>query len=92
VFTPEQFRTKSAEYSRLVKTANSPSEAREFQELEWSFAALADNAQWLRDNHDKTVHPRQHLATSYNDTPCATWAGPIKAPIADVQKSEVTRL
>ena len=50
MFTPEQFRTKAAEYSQLVKTANSQSEVREFQELERSFAVLADNEQWLMDN------------------------------------------
>jgi hypothetical protein len=59
MFTPEQFRTKAAEYSRLVKTANSQNEVREYQELERSFAVLADNEQWLRDNHDKTVHPTE---------------------------------
>jgi hypothetical protein len=56
MFTPERFRTKAAEYSRLVKTANSPNEAREYQKLERSFSVLADNEQWLTDNQDKTVH------------------------------------
>jgi hypothetical protein len=56
MFTPKQYRTKAAEYSQLVKTANSSAEAREFQELERSFAVLADNEQWLRDNHAKTMH------------------------------------
>jgi hypothetical protein len=39
----------------LVKTANGPNERREFQALEQSFTVLADNEQWLADNHDKTV-------------------------------------
>jgi hypothetical protein len=56
MFTPEQFRTKAAEYFRLAKTANSPNEAREYQKLERSFSVLADNEQWLIDNQDKTVH------------------------------------
>jgi hypothetical protein len=56
MFTPKQFRTKAAEYSRLVKTANSPNEVREYQKLERSFSVLADNEQWLMDNQDKTVH------------------------------------
>jgi hypothetical protein len=56
MFTPEQFRTKAAEYSRLVKTANSPNEVREYQKLEMSFSVLADNEQWLMDNQSKTVH------------------------------------
>jgi hypothetical protein len=59
MFTSKQYRTKAAEYSQLVKTANSPSELREFQELERSFDVLADNEQWLNDNDDKTVHASQ---------------------------------
>jgi hypothetical protein len=57
MYTLQQFRTKAAEYSQLVKTAGSPDEAREYRELERSFSVLADNEQWLRDNRDKTVHP-----------------------------------
>jgi hypothetical protein len=59
MFTPQQYRIKAAEYSRLVKTANSASELREFQELEQTFAMLAENEQWLCDNDDKTVHADQ---------------------------------
>jgi hypothetical protein len=59
MFTPKKFRAKAAEYSKLIKTASSPSEVREFQDLERSFTVLADNEQWLRDNHDKTVHPTE---------------------------------
>jgi hypothetical protein len=59
MFTSKQYRTKAAEYSELVKTASSPSEVRELQELERSFAVLADNEQWLSDNDDKTVHASQ---------------------------------
>ncbi len=55
MFTPEQFRTKAAEYSRLVKTANNQNEVREYQKLERNFSVLADNEQWLMDNQDKTV-------------------------------------
>jgi hypothetical protein len=56
MFTPEQFRTKAAEYSARVKTTSDPNEVRKLQELERSFAVLAENEQWLRDNHDKTMH------------------------------------
>jgi uncharacterized protein YjbJ (UPF0337 family) len=56
VFTPQQYRAKATEYAEFVKTANNPDEVREFQGLERSFSMLADNAQWLSDNHDKTVH------------------------------------
>lgn len=56
MFTAEQYRTKAAEYSELVKTANGPKEVSEFQKLERSFTELADNEQWVTDHHDQTLH------------------------------------
>jgi hypothetical protein len=56
MFTPKQYRAKAAEYAELVKTASSPNELREYQDLERTFTVLAENAQWMRDNYDKTVH------------------------------------
>jgi hypothetical protein len=55
MFTPEQYREKAAEYSELAKQANAPNEVREFQKHEQNFTMLADNEQWLADNHDKLV-------------------------------------
>jgi hypothetical protein len=55
MFTPGQYRKKAAGYRELVRTASGPNERREFQALEQSFTTLADNEQWLADNHDKTV-------------------------------------
>jgi hypothetical protein len=55
MFTPSQYREKAVEYGKRMKIANGPSERREFQALEQSFTVLADNAQWLVDNHHKTV-------------------------------------
>jgi hypothetical protein len=55
MFTPSQYRKKAVGYRELVKTASGPNERREFQALEQSFTVLADNEQWLADNHDKTV-------------------------------------
>jgi hypothetical protein len=52
MFTPEQYREKAAEYSELAKQANAPNEVREFQRREQSLTMLADNEQWLADNHD----------------------------------------
>jgi hypothetical protein len=52
MFTPEQYRDKAAEYSELAKQANAPNEVREFQKREQSLTMLADNEQWLADNHD----------------------------------------
>ena len=40
----------------LAKAADGANESREFGQLEKSFTVLADNEQWLSDNHDKTVH------------------------------------
>jgi len=61
----EQFRAKAAEYAALAKAMNSPIEVREYQRLERSYTMLADNEQWLADNHDKTLHALEHpeLAT-----------------------------
>ena len=56
MFTPEQYRTKAREYAEWAKATISPKEAHEFNMLQQSFTTLADNEQWLADNHDKTVH------------------------------------
>jgi hypothetical protein len=58
MFTPEQYRAKATEYAEWAKATNSPKEAHEFQTLERSFTTLADNEQWLAENHDKTVHAK----------------------------------
>jgi len=59
MFTAEQYRAKAIEYSTLVGTANSPNEVSEFRRLERSFTELADNAQWVSDNHNKIVPAAQ---------------------------------
>lgn len=56
MFTTKQYRAKAAEYTELVKTANGQGEVWEFQKLERSFTVLADNEQWLADNHNQTIH------------------------------------
>ena len=55
MFTPKQYRAKALEYGALVKTSSTPNQRREFQKLEQSFTVLADNEQWLEDNHQNTV-------------------------------------
>ncbi|MDT3687451.1 MAG: hypothetical protein RO009_20680 [Pseudorhodoplanes sp.] len=55
MFTPGQYREKAVGYGELVKIANGPDERREFLALEQRFTVLADNEQWLADNHEKTV-------------------------------------
>ena len=54
--TAKQYRAKAIEYANLVQIANGPTEAREYHRLERSFAELADNAQWVIDNHGKIAH------------------------------------
>jgi hypothetical protein len=55
MFSAKQYRSKAIEYSNLVRTANGPDELREFQKLERSFAELANNAEWVTDNHGRVV-------------------------------------
>jgi len=58
MFNSKQYRDKAAEYSERSKEASEPNETNEFKQLEKSFTALADNEQWLSDNHQKTVRTR----------------------------------
>jgi hypothetical protein len=60
MFTIEQYRAKAIEYRNLQKMANDPNVVREFRRLERSCTELADNAQWLTDNHAKIMQ-RQSL-------------------------------
>jgi len=62
MFNSEQYRAQASEYAKLVGIANGPNELQEFQRLERSFTELADNAQWVIENHDKTVPPAQSAA------------------------------
>jgi hypothetical protein len=68
MFTPEQYRAKAEEYTELAKAAGSSDERDEFQNRQRSFSVMADNEQWLADNHDQTMHatadskPREMLA------------------------------
>jgi hypothetical protein len=57
VFTANQYRTKAAEYSELLKAATLPAETREFRRLEQSYRTLAENEEWMADNFTKTNSP-----------------------------------
>lgn len=59
MFTPKQYRAKAAEYAELTKSASNPDEIRDFQKLEQNFTVLADNEQWLANNHDQTLHAKE---------------------------------
>lgn len=60
MFTSQQYRVKATEYFELAKGAKSPNELREFQDLGRSFIELANNAQWVADNYDQTLHAASH--------------------------------
>jgi hypothetical protein len=62
MFDAEQYRAQASEYAELVGIANGPNEVQEFQRLQRSFTELADNAQWVTENRDKTVHATEHAA------------------------------
>jgi len=64
MFNAEQYRAQASEYAKLVGIANAANELQEFQRLERSFTELADNAQWVNENRDKTVHATEHAAAS----------------------------
>lgn len=55
VFTAEQYRAKAAEYRELLDSPRSPSETKEFGDLERTYTAMADNEEWLARNTDKVV-------------------------------------
>jgi rubrerythrin len=56
MFTPKQYRAKAVEYGELGKIWAGSNKRREFQKLEQSFTALADNEQWHEDNNHKAAH------------------------------------
>ena len=57
MFTANQYRTKAAEYTELLKAATLPAETREFRRLEQSYRTLAENEEWMADNFAKTNSP-----------------------------------
>ncbi|MGV3635044.1 MAG: hypothetical protein ACO1NY_11910 [Pseudorhodoplanes sp.] len=63
MFTPEQYRTKADQYAELAKTARSHDERDEFHKLQRSFTVMADNEQWLAENHDHTLHATADVST-----------------------------
>jgi hypothetical protein len=60
MFTADQYRAKAAEYASYVKTAQSPSETREFQNLERVYRSLAENAEWLAGSLEQTMPAMVH--------------------------------
>lgn len=56
MFNPKGYRDRAASYAQRSKTATTANEAREFEQKQKSFTLLANNEQWLADNHQKTIH------------------------------------
>jgi hypothetical protein len=67
--TAEQYRVTATEYKERAERATALDEKQGFQDLERSISTLADNEQWLSDNHDKTVHARERPSVSTASVP-----------------------
>jgi hypothetical protein len=55
VFNPKPYRDRAANYAERSKTATTSNETYDFEQKQKSFTVLADNEQWLADNHQKTI-------------------------------------
>jgi len=55
MFTPKQYRAKAIEYGESLKTSSDPNQSRELRARQRRFTELADNEQWLLDNHQRTL-------------------------------------
>jgi hypothetical protein len=53
---PEGYRARATEVTQLATAAIDPDERRRLQEREAALTRLADNEQWVIENHDKTLH------------------------------------
>lgn len=56
MFTAKQFREKEAATAESLKHTDVPSEIRKLERAKESFAALAENEDWLATNFDKVIH------------------------------------
>jgi hypothetical protein len=61
----KQFRVKAAEYKQQIGQATEPNAIRAFKELERTFTELANNAAWLANNSDKTLHAGENDVGDY---------------------------
>jgi hypothetical protein len=55
VFNPKPYRDRAANYAERSKTAITPNETYDLEQKQRSFTVLADNEQWLADNHQSTI-------------------------------------
>jgi len=56
MFTSQKYRAKADECGELVKTSIDPNQRRDLRKLKQSFIVLADNEEWLADNHQSAIH------------------------------------
>ena len=55
MFAPGDYRKHALAYADRLNSANTDGDRNKLQSLEKRFRELADNEQWLADNHDKIV-------------------------------------
>ena len=55
MFAPVDYRKHALDYATQAKNAGTPDERNKLQVLEQRFRQLADNEQWLQDNHARTI-------------------------------------
>jgi hypothetical protein len=56
MFAPKQYRAKAIEYGESLKTSTDPNQSRELRTRQRRFTELANNEQWLSDNHQRTLN------------------------------------
>jgi hypothetical protein len=56
MFFSQKYRAASEEYAALARLADSASDVANFRMLERSTLILAENEEWLCENHERTLH------------------------------------
>lgn len=64
MFAPKPFRTKASEYDKLAARSADPDEKRALRASEKSFTELANNEQWLAENHQNMVHSSERTVST----------------------------
>jgi hypothetical protein len=63
MFTAKQYRAKAAEFKAfLTDIPRSPSEIKEFRDLEQIYTTLAENEEWMTIHLDKTIFSAAKIA------------------------------
>jgi hypothetical protein len=68
MFAPGDYRKRALDYGAQAKTADNPDARTRLHALEQSFRQLADNEQWLADNHDRTIRSEHEPVSSREST------------------------